>query len=186
MTINEVVQGIRQDISEEILCVCGTGSSTFCTDCKDIDIWVITKDGNEYGKIRGYDGYDIFVWSLSNLENAAKQFEYKSLYILSLFKGEILYGDNPLGNFDFFAHKQEIIETIKRECEERHLSAWFENGQNAEMCLKQSIWLLANYFAIVNNSFDFTDEQTEILQKCHDNKLPRSYLQKIYDEMQSI
>ena len=51
------------------------------------------------------------------------------------------------------------------------------------MCLKKSYWIFANYFALVNNSLDFTEEQLDIIQKCHDNELPRSYAEDLYQKL---
>lgn len=55
--------------------------------------------------------------------------------------------------------------------------------RNWNACLQQTIWLFANYFALLNNSLDFTAEQLEILQKCHDNELPRTYADELYQNL---
>lgn len=185
MTINEVIEDVKQSIDEEILCICLTGSATFCTNCKDTDIWIITREGNEYSKIRGYEGYDIFVWSLQNLKNSMdfSNKENKSLYLISLLKNEILYGENPCPDFNFFEHKNEIVEMLLYACEKTYNNPLLSNAIDEAMCLKQSIWVFANYFAFINNCFDFTDEQKEILQKCHDNELPRSYIEELYQNL---
>lgn len=58
----------------------------------------------------------------------------------------------------------------------------FNNNIN-NACLKHSYWIFANYFALVNNSLDFTQEQLDIIQKCHDNELPRSYAEDLYQKL---
>lgn len=185
MNINELITHILSDVEGEVLCISLTGSETFCSNCKDTDIWVIANTDKDYSRIFGYEGYDIFVWSLNNLKECTQfeQKEFKSLYIISFLKNEKLYGTNPIPDFNLLDHKNKLVDLMIMLCERKYNNSLYANAKNDEMCLKQSVWLFANYFAILNDSLDFTDEQKEILQKCHDNELPRSYIEDLYNNL---
>lgn len=180
-----IIDELKENLGNEMLCAYQTGSEIFCTNCKDKDIVVITNGGEEHGRLFGYDGYDVFTYSLDALNDIInfKAINGYSLYLIALAKSNILYGENPCDKLDLFAHKAELVDLMIEQCKSKYCSTRYRNAKNRTACLQQTIWLFANYFALLNNSLDFTAEQQEILQKCHDNELPRSYADDLYQKL---
>lgn len=183
-----LIEHIQEQTYNDVIFVCKTGSTLFCNNCKDKDIVVVTASGEEYRRLLGYEDYDIFCRSVDGIKKMITFGDDKvpSVYAITfaLAKGEnVLYGTNPIQDFDYFAHKDEIVKTLIENAQKRDCNPRIRNGRNNDACLKQSIWLFANYFALVNNSLDFTAEQLEIIQKCHDNELPRSYAEEVYEKL---
>lgn len=180
-----IIEELKNRLGDKMLFAYQTGSAIFCTNCKDKDIVVVTSDGDANGRLFGFDGYDVFTYSKSSLQKIA-DFKVKnvySLYLIALAKCGVLYGANPFPDFNLFAHKAELVDLMIQLCEEKYCSPRYHNMKNWNACLQQTIWLFANYFALVNNSLEFTDEQKEILQKCHDNELPRTYADELYQNL---
>lgn len=183
-----LIEHIKQCTNNDVIFVYKTGSSLFCNKCKDKDIVAITNGGNDYRRLAKYDDYDIFCYSLNGIEKYATmevtgQF---TLYLvaLALAKGDnVIYGNNPLPNFDLLEYKNELVSALVDNAKNYDCNNSIKNRFNKNACLKQSIWLFANYFALVNNSLDFTEEQLDIIQKCHDNELPRSYAEDLYQKL---
>lgn len=182
MIIDELKQVFGSD---NIIYAHYTGSEVFCTNCKDKDVIVVVKDSIANNRFDRIDGYDVFVRSESYMTKLVNfdVVEQKSLYLISLIKGQAIYGTNPFPDFNLFAHKAELVDLMIRLCEEKYCSQRYHNMKNWNACLQQTIWLFANYFALLNNSLDFTAEQQEILQKCHDNELPRTYADDLYQKL---
>lgn len=183
-----LIEHIQEQTNNDVIFVYKTGSALFCNKCKDKDIVVVTESGADYRRLLRYEDYDIFCYSLDGLKKCTNfgMGDTFSTYLiaLALAKGEnVLYGTNPIQDFDYFAHKDEIVKTLVGNAQRRDCNPRIRNAHNNDACLKQSIWLFANYFALVNNSLDFTAEQLEIIQKCHDNELPRSYAYAFYNKL---
>lgn len=169
-----------------------TGSKTFCNNAKDEDIVCVKL--NPTSDVDRLDGQDIFYWSLDFFRKVIafkcpdERVDYKQLYniVFAIRKerGEIV-GDLPedIANYNFFDYKDDIIRCCVQQCEKFALYKRYRNPNNKDACLKNSYWIFANYFALVNNSLDFTQEQLDIIQKCHDNELPRSYAEDVYQKL---
>lgn len=160
----------------------------FCNNCKDRDIVVITANGDDYRRISRYEDYDIFCYSLAGIKKCSEfQFNNRhTLYLiaLELAKGDnIVYGENPMPDFYLLGYKEKLLEVLICRARTYDCNPIISNKNNKNACLKQSIWLFANYFALANNSLDFTTEQLDIIQKCHDNELPRSYAEEVYKKL---
>lgn len=168
------------------------GSKVFCNNAKDEDI-VCVKQGTTIHTDRYNEG-DVFWWPLDYFRQMLQfncddsYYEHKLLYNLVFAirkeKGEIT-GDIPddIVNYNWFDYRDEIIKCCIRSCEKYALHPRLTNAKNKDMCLKHSYWIFANYFALMNNSLEFTAEQLEIIQKCHDNELPKSYVEKLYNNL---
>ena len=183
-----LIENIHEQTNNDTIFVYKTGSALFCNKCKDKDIVVVTSSGDDYRRLLRYEDYDIFCYSLDGLKKCASfvMGDTFSIYIIAfaLAKGEnVLYGTNPIQDFDYFAHKNKIIKALVENARKRDCNSRIRNIHNTAACLKQSIWLFANYFALINNSLDFTEEQLDIIQKCHDNELPRSYAEDVYQKL---
>lgn len=183
-----LIEHIQEQTNNDVVFVYKTGSALFCNKCKDKDIVVVTSSGADYRRLLRYDDYDIFCRSIGGIKKiiSFENNDMSTIYliVLALAKGEnVLYGTNPIQDFDYFAYKDEIVKALVQNAQKRDCNPRIRNGRNNDACLKQSIWLFANYFALVNNSLDFTQEQLDIIQKCHDNELPRSYAEDVYQKL---
>lgn len=190
MDTNEIIQKIISGLDDEVLCIAYTGSSIFCTNCKDLDLFVITKGAGGRKYLNNYSefsssGIDVFAWSIDYIQQVInyRYVDVMNLYLLGLTDKNIVYGANPFPSFNLFDHKADLLDTMIKLCENKYCSAKYRNMKNKDMCLSRTYWLFANYFALVNNSLEFTTEQKEILQKCHDNELPRTYADELYQNL---
>lgn len=172
-----------------------SGSKIYCANCNDQDIVCIQ---NVVYKQREYtEGTDIFYHSLEEFEHKLKfnslqgTLAYKELYNVGFAKlkeqGKII-GEMPgfVKNYNWFDYKDKIILKCIEECEKYAINPRIYNSKNRDMCLKYTYWIFANYFALINNSFDLTAEQQEIIQKCHDNELPRTYAEELYNKLLAL
>ena len=169
-----------------------SGSKTFCTNATDEDLIGVRYEVEK--RVDRYDGVDVFYWSLDTFRQLLKfkcpieTVAHKELYNISFAikkeEGEI-FGEMPadIANYNFFDYKEDIVKSCIKSCEKYALNPRLTNPVNDDMCLKKSYWIFANYFALVNNSLDFTQEQLDIIQKCHDNELPRSYIEDVYQKL---
>lgn len=169
-----------------------TGSKTFCTNATDEDLIGVRYEVEK--RVDRYDGVDVFYWSLDTfrqllkfkcpIETVAHQELYNISFAIKKEEGEI-FGEMPadIANYNFFDYKEDIVKSCIKSCEKYALNPRLTNPVNEDMCLKKSYWIFANYFALVNNSLDFTQEQLDIIQKCHDNELPRSYIEDVYQKL---
>lgn len=171
------------------------GSKVFCNNAKDEDIVCIKQETTIHTD--RYDEGDVFWWPLDYFRQMLQfncddsHYEHKRLYNLVFAirkeKGAIT-GDIPddLANYNWLDYRDQIIECCIRSCEKYALHSRLTNPKNKNMCLKNTYWIFANYFALMNNSLEFTAEQLEIIQKCHDNELPRTYAEELYNNLLAL
>lgn len=169
----------------DVICVIPTGSQVFCTNCHDTDYIVVVKEcGRGWKQLRD-DGIDYFVRDEKTFEKIATgsplilQGRYSICVPLAIKNGTV-DGDFPIENYNWFDYKDNILTSSLVYLDDSKRKF---NAINREACLKATYWDFANYFALLNNSLDFTAEQQEILQKCHDNELPRSYADDLYQKL---
>lgn len=173
----------------DVICKIPTGASIVCKNCKDTDIIVVVTDCGKKGYLQLNDnGIDYFLkdiktfMQVATADNSIQQGLYSISVPLAIKNG--LDGTLPIDNYDWFDYKENIIQ-----CSLKHLSNNYfapmeiRNSHNKDACFKQTYWAFANYFALVNNSLDFTEEQLDIIQRCHDNELPRSYAEDLYQKL---
>lgn len=188
--MKKLIDYIKQ-IAPDVTFICKTGSTLFCNNCKDNDVIVCTTNGDDFGRRERYENYDIFFYSIKSLEKFLNQ-SFNCRYIVYFLAFALaeqnaansIFGKNPLSNFYFHDDfKKRLIDQLIIEAEKGDCNRRMFNSRNRNACLKRSIWLFANYFAISNNSLEFTEEQLDIIQKCHDNELPRSYAYAFYGKL---
>ena len=159
----------------EVKCVYKTGSSLFCENCKDDD-YVVVCDNVKFlrscTKVKGLN-IDIFCIPLKGEQEA--QLTYHSLAIALAFKNGFLYGEYPFDGYDYDKCKPQVLKQSYDFLSNRLLPLYRRKG----FCDKRAVWLFAVYFSCINNSLDFTGEQKEILQKCHDNELSVNYAEEL-------
>lgn len=175
----------------EILFMFKTGSELFCTNCKDSDVVVVIKDWDKDAKKYFIDGVDYFCYSETAFEKMAKMESgnFDDLFAVELLfaTGEnLLYGENPISDYNWFDYKYKAVETALKCGERNYFSPNVHNAINAEMCCKRTMWAFIIYFVIVNNAPTLTSEQLVILQKCHDNELPRSIGEMLQADLQEL
>lgn len=169
-----------------------TGSKTFCSNCGDEDIVCIQKEVGE--SVIRTRGVDTFCSTIDDFRKklffncSDNEMPHKQLYNVGFAclkqQGKIV-GEMPddIKNYNWFDYKDKIIELCVDQCKNYALRPRVFNKINKNSCLKHSYWIFANYFALINNSLDFTEEQLNIIQKCHDNELPRSYVEDLYQKL---
>lgn len=173
----------------EVLCKIPTGSNLLCKNCKDEDFLVVVKDCGKKGYAQlNENGVDFFVRDISTFTRIAKsdpmltQGLYSICVAFAVKNG--VDGELPIKNYNWFDYRDNIINS----CLNHIRQSYYElprviNTTNRNACLKQTYWAFANYFALVNNSLELTEEQLDIIQKCHDNELPRSYAEDLYQKL---
>ena len=169
-----------------------SGSKTFCSNCSDEDIICIQKEVGE--SVIRTRGVDTFCFTIDNFRKrlffnySDSEMPYRQLYNVGFAclkqQGKIV-GEMPddIKNYNWIDYKDKIIELCLDQCKNYSLRPRVFNKINSDACLKHTYWIFANYFALVNNSLDFTEEQLDIIQKCHDNELPRSYAEDLYQKL---
>lgn len=168
------------------------GSKILCNNCSDEDILCIQKD--DFSKTIRENGVDIFHRPINEFRRELEfnsidiKYSYRELYAIGFAltkKKGLIVGEMPddIKNYNWFDYRDNVVERCIKECNSYALNPRMHNTKNRDMCLKHTYWIFANYFALVNNSLDFTAEQLDIIQKCHDNELPRSYAEEVYQKL---
>ena len=173
----------------EVLCKIQTGSHLLCKNCKDNDFLVIVKDCGKKGYAQlNENGVDYFVRDIPTsiriitADPTLPQGLYGICAAFAVKNG--IDGVLPIDDYNWFDYRDNVVNS----CLNHLWKSYFDfprvvNTNNKNVCLKQTYWAFANYFALVNNSLDFTQEQLDIIQKCHDNELPRSYAEDLYQKL---
>lgn len=173
----------------EVICIIPTGSQLFCRNCKDEDYLVCVKDCGTQGREKLYaNGVDYFVRNVVEFEKIATASPsipqgINAICVPIAIKNGTLVGELPIENYNWFDYKDNVITSCLQ-----YLGTILRKTSriNRGACVKAAYWLFANYFALLNNSLDFTAEQQEILQKCHDNELPRSYVDDLCQKLMGM
>ena len=185
MLVDEIEK--RLDTSATIKFIFKGGSAILCNNCKDTDLIVVAE--NHIGIKRfTVDNYDIFVYTIEEFKKFATTTlnDHRDNYSIAvgLATGDnVVYGSNPIEKYNWFNYKKQIVQKALDNFVQYFGNGQVVNSQAPNCCLKRTYWIFANYFALTNNSFDFTQEQLDIIQKCHDNELPRSYAEDLYNKL---
>lgn len=173
------MEKFRQQFSNyNIVFACKTGSELFCSNCKDTDYLVVVDNLGKDIEQHHIDDTDYFCMSVDAFAKMAtmQSGKFCDLYALCLLYGEVVQGQNPIADYDWFALKRRAVE-VALWCGERNYFTKrlkFYNASKESVCSKRMVWALAIYYTIVNGSTNFTDEQKQVMQMCHDRKLPRA------------
>lgn len=177
----------------EILFVCKTGSNLFCANCNDEDLLVVVKNADFDYKHFCLENTCVFCYSQEEFEKFAtlQLDDYRSLYstaaLLATGKN-VLYGQNPIADYNWWNYQREALEKVVKFGNQNFLNNKVSNGRNREMCTPKMIWGLATCYILKNRSAEFTEEQKNVLQLCHDNCLPvvyRNVLKKDLEQLQA-
>lgn len=178
-----IIDFLPQHIKEHVVCIFKCGSQLFCDKYKDIDYTIITKipTGHHIYYINELKT-DCFIYSLDEfIENINDdKWRYKLSVSLAYHNNEnVIFGELPILNTNVVS-RDFLLKTAQIEYEfaKTHYFSSYPS--------KTMIWGLALYYIIENDSFEFTSEQKNILQKCHDLELSSSYRDQLESYLQQL
>lgn len=172
------MEKFKQKLSNyNIIFACQTGSQLFCSNCNDVDYLVVVDNLDKDFVQHRIDDIDYFCMSVDAFVKMATMQSGKlyDLYSLCLLYGRVIEGQNPIADYNWFDYQQRAVD-VALWCGERNYFAralTFFNENKESVCSKRMIWALATYYTILNQSSDFTIEQIQTMQRCHDRQLPR-------------
>lgn len=174
----------------EIIFACKTGSQLFCSNPHDEDIMVVIKDYPFEYKKYNVDGTDLFCQSFEAFyKKATFCSTYPSLYALTwqfAKQGDTLIcGEFPLQDWDWYDWKKQALDEALRLGNQKYFHSRIY-GADGKSCSKGMVWALAIYYAIVNGNLNYTAEQRELMQKCHDFQLPKDYAYTLQEQMLTL
>lgn len=181
--MEEIIKKLPPFCQNHILCICKTGSQLLFDNFNDKDYLIITdlsisKRLHYIPELKA----DCFIYGIERFKKSMAEgksifnFEYCLAYHNSK---NVLYGELPPLETDIFS--QDYMRKI--------LAIEYKQAQKTYFVkypLKSMVWGLAIYYAIVNNSFEFTDDQKTILQKAHDLELPIEYRDKLKTNIEKL
>ena len=173
-TYEHIKEFLSPHILESIICVFKNGSQLFCSNCKDYDYTIITKDElslpcfciNELN-------VDCFVMSVETLKQRLQdnQWRYKlSVCMAKVDKSNIIYGELPALDIDILS-RDYLFKILQIEYKFGNKTYFIRKGAS-----KTIVWGLALYYFIINKDFSLTSEQKATLQECHDNGYTAEFL----------
>lgn len=183
-TYEQIKEYLLPQIAESLICIFKTGSQLFCSNCKDCDYVVITKEDvtlpcfyiNELKA-------DFFVMSVETLNQKLQdnQWRYKlSVCLAKADKSNIIYGELPALDIDILS-SDYLLKILQIEYDFGLKTYYAKRGLN-----KTIVWGMALYYIITNGAFTFTDAQREELQHYHDNNIDDSFLVYLKAEMERL
>ena len=188
MFLNKIFE-IAHAYTTNILFVILTGSYAFkIKNNHDIDIMVVVDGKNIYTQqsVKNNDGVlvDLFIMSYDSWRQMCP-YAYLSLQYAKIYPENLLYGKLPDENA--FKTKVGLTEALYKQYKQGLLGPLVSEDKKNGNCLKRMYWGLMIYYTYLNNgSFNFTQEQLDIIQKCHDRELPISYRDELKANMEKI
>lgn len=180
---NTILTEIKKRYPNAIVyCIIRAGSALFCENCRDTDIIAIC-DGlgftSSFVALRDLR-LDIICLNINAID---RELNGRQGLTEALATGEnLLYGEFPLLDYSWENHKKNALKANYDYMVRRALLL----SKKKNVCDKSLVWAFATYFTFLNSSLDFTDEQKEILQKCHDFELPVSYAEELKVNIENL
>lgn len=186
MDIDIILTEIKKRIpGATILYMCKIGSDLFCKNCKDTDVMVIA-DGVSFSwkSFKLYDlNTSVFCVNRKYGLKIASGENFAYGLTIALATGEnLLYGKLPFEEYSWDKYKLNVLGMEYN----RFCVRFLRFAQKTGVCDKAMTWTFATYFACINDTLDFNEEQRDILQKCHDSDLPVSYAEELKVNMEQI
>lgn len=176
------------NISPTLLFACRIGSSVLVPNAHDTDILLVTDNSNLLSQRLLWGSYDIFIYPLHKFEQQLSYENFGTAYqnvCFALLKSsDVLYGEFPLPDYSFKDHYKDALQACLAYGELNYFNPDVSavNGN----CPKSMIWALATYFVVLNDSTEFTSEQRDLIQKCHDMDLPREYAWELKTKIENL
>lgn len=180
----DIIKYLPKQYRNHIICICKTGSQLLVDNCNDIDYLIVTdlpfsKRLHYIHELKA----DCFIYGVKRFKRVFTDDKsiFKLIYCLAYNNPKnVLYGELPKLETNIFSKEYLTKTVLPIEY------AWAEKTYFVKYPLKSMVWGLALYYVIINNSFDFTNEQKEILQKAHDLELPLTYCDELKTNMQKL
>ena len=144
----------------------------------DKDIIVIVKEDFDIHSKKAqiaafkYNNEDIFIKTYNYWRDKSYHY-YLDNVLLNKYPENLLYGSLVTENFNI---KTEAYNSLERFYQNGFKPCLRYADPNSEYCLKSMYWGLMLFYANDNNYYlDFSLEQWDTIQKCHDRQLPISY-----------
>lgn len=166
-----------------------TGATLYSTNPRDEDFVVVVDNWDQNYRLIAIDGVDYFVHSRALFEKKCRveAGTKLDLYAIGYSVGETVYGEPPLGQYDFLQYKERAVKAVLKYGQENFFNPHVKTVINGtRYCGKQLAWAYMVFFAIQNNSAKFTSEQKAILQKCHDRILPYENAVQLQENLQQM
>ena len=183
MTIEQLKLAIQEKIGEypEILFVTKTGGHLFCSNCKDEDYIVVIRS-NSLESFKIYDSennIDYFVKGSYYYKNKLLNFSTKKIEnvfaISDLFKPtKCIYGDSTV-TLNLLSKEKEYKAMLKELLPKSILHPKIKWKNSDRYCHKHLWWAIIGLKMIDYKSYEITSEMQEIIQKCHDGVLEKSW-----------
>lgn len=175
----------------EIIAIYKVGSISWQSSTnKDNDVVLIANSDIAHCPplIRNDMHIDAFVYPLEKWEQmaTAKLLHYSPyIGLLSEYPENLMYGELPISNYNWFDYQGEALLREYEYASKNYFTDKMINKFTNFNCSKRMCLGLITYYAIQNQSFKFTDEQKNIIQKCHDLELPISYREELKTNIES-
>lgn len=172
--------------SDNIKGIFRTGGSLLLDGCKDEDyIIVYTKTDNfnsdffhlfdKENKV-DYFGYSTELFnqlSTFSLENPVAINQLRQVFMISILISEHIKNDSL--TFDLLGQGDKFKEAARIACELSYINPNVYWAGHEDYCQKHLWYVIIGLMFIENNSYEVTPEMKEIVQKCHDGCLPKSW-----------
>jgi hypothetical protein len=175
---------------DDIVFIYKTGSCAWkSNNTQDEDFVIVVKNGINDHPITDGKGKDLFIRSLDKLKQMAKgeTLPYSQFVgLLSVYPENVIYGELPIANYNWFDYQYQALLRDYEYAVKNYFTDKMVNKFTNFNCSKRMCFGLLTYYAIKNGSFNYTAEQRQILQKCHDLELPISYRDELKLNMENL
>lgn len=178
-----IIDYLPLHIKDSVICVYKTGSELFCDNCDDSDYVVICEQSFRTSCYIHELKADCFIYSVEELETAlnSNNYRFSLAYAMALKHSDlIVYGELPTFKTDVTS-REYLLQALKVEYD-YGCKVYFKN----DIWQRKMVWGLALYYVLINEQFEFTEEQKAILQKCHDNELDLNYRDELKTNMERM
>ena len=120
MIYEQLKEYLTPSIAENLVCIFKTGSQLFCTNCKDYDYVIITKEDVNFPCFHINElNADCFVMSIETLNKRLQdnQWRYKlSVCLAKIDSSNIIYGELPELDIDILS-REYLLKIMRIEKE---------------------------------------------------------------------
>lgn len=173
--------------NDDIMGIFRTGGSLLLDNCKDEDYIIIYNKTNtfrqDYFNIKDREqNIDYFGYSME-LFNELSTFSlelytpsinrFRQMFLISMFISENIKNEGL--TFDLIGQSEKFKQAAKDACDLSFINPNVTWEGHEDYCQKHLWYVILGLMFIENNSYEMTPEMKEIVQKCHDGCLPKSW-----------